>query len=118
IRNGSNVHKWPEFHCEESVPVNVLIHFPVSQKISTTERRCSLAPMIGSGMSAQPQIVVALDAQLKEFIERKFTLHISCAHLRLHLVIVALRLRKPVRIKRSLHTAELTNIVGTFATAS
>ena len=57
------IDKRPELHRKNAVPVNVLVHFPVREKISSPQRRRALPAIVVPACAAQPQVVVALDAQ-------------------------------------------------------
>src|SRR5580693_2828226 len=106
IGNRAIIYKRPELHGEEAVPVNVLVYFPVREEISPPERCGAFAAVDGSRSAPQPKIVVALDPKLEQLVEGHITEGFSRAHPRLHLVVVAHCLRKPVRAKRATHRPE------------
>src|SRR5262245_47233064 len=51
-------------------------------------------------MATKPEIVVALDAQLEQLVQRGLAHRAARANVRLHFVVIAFSLRKPVRHKR------------------
>src|SRR5450432_3096280 len=111
IRDRPVVDKRAQIHREKPVPVDVLVHFPVRQKVAPPQRCRSLASVARPRMPAQPQIVVPLDAQLKQLVERNVAKRFARANLRLYFVVVTLRLRKPVRAKRPARGTERSQAI-------
>src|ERR1700674_3223675 len=69
IGNVAGIEERTKLNGEEAVAVNVLVHLPVRQEIAAAKRSRALAASGGAGVAAQPQIIVALDAELEELVE-------------------------------------------------
>src|SRR4051794_12482176 len=57
-------------------------------------------------MAAQPKIVVALDAELEELIERNHTGSAADAKSRLNFVVIAVGARQPASVQRTTERSE------------
>src|SRR5260370_32159734 len=89
IGDGAGVEKGAELHGENAVAVDIFVQLPVGEEVAAAERRCALAPAGSAGMSAKPEIVVAFDAELKQFVERGAAERAAGAPARAHFVVVA-----------------------------
>src|SRR5258707_7309138 len=98
VRDAAGVEEWTKLHSEETIAVNVLVHAEVRQKIAAAKRRGALAAVGSASVAAQPQIVVALDAELEELIERHAAQRGACANAGAQFVVVAGGARQPVRV--------------------
>ena len=68
----------------------------IANEMQSTLLRSSFSPIDCAGVSAKPEVVVALDAQLEEFIHGDFSQSATSAKSRLHFVVIALGLWKPM----------------------
>src|SRR5882672_7923438 len=98
--------------------MDILVHLPIHEKVSPAERGSSFSSFDRAGVSAKPEVIVAFDAQLEEFIHCDFSQSPGPANTRLHFVVIALRLRKPMCKKRSKKRPKRTETVRKFTVCS
>src|SRR5262249_61651408 len=73
IRNRPGVEQRPKLDLHKSGVVDVFVELPIRQKIPSAERGVALSIFKRSFVPTQPQIVIALDPKLEEFVERGVT---------------------------------------------
>src|SRR5260370_17885870 len=94
--------------------MDVLVQLPIGKKESAPARGGPLAPVKSSCVTAEPEVVVPLDAQLEQFIESGFASSRAGADAGLRFIVVAFSARKPMRAKRSPHRGERPEAVRIF----
>src|ERR1700730_8031000 len=114
IRDGATVEKRSKLQGEEAVLVDILVHLPIRQEVSPSERRSALSPIDCAGVSAKPEVIVAFDAQLEKFIDGDFAGGSTSPNARLHLGVIPFRSATRVGKKRSAQRGKRTETVGKF----
>src|SRR5581483_352648 len=82
--------------------INPLLEIPVGEQVVAPDGSASFLSVDGSGVAAEPQVVIAFDTEHEQLVEWGRALRRACPELRVHLVIVAAGLRQPSRLKRAL----------------
>src|SRR5205807_1578711 len=102
-RNPARIHKWSDLQVEQSLAINILVGFPVGQKIAASYKTTTLPAVASRNVTAHPQITVPIQAQHEELIEGDIASSLACAYPVLDFIVVALGQREPVQPERWLY---------------
>src|SRR5215813_8858600 len=95
VSNRPGVKKRAKLHGEDAIPINVLVQFPVGQKELSPEWRGALSSVRRAAVSAEPEIIVAFDTQLKKLVESDLSRSRARTNLEMHLIVISLGFGKP-----------------------
>src|SRR4029077_3948641 len=99
IGNAAVVQEGTKFHGEYPIAVNILVHLPIGEEVAAAEGRGPLAPAGGARVAAQPQVIVALDAELEKLVEWHGAQRGAGANTRAHLEVVAAGAWQPMCVQ-------------------